>query len=463
MHAHTKPEWHRRLQQPWLLVPLACFAVPSHADTQLANVRYTASSAVIANPERGLYRPINCNTPQGVSTFASFRAAGNTLVHCYFRLDSFLTSPISQSTLDAFQAQMDNMRAGGVKAVLRFTYNLSDNGADPALQQLYGHMDQLAPYLSRNKDVIAVVQAGFIGSWGEHANSQHYGQIQSMTSQNLADRAAIATKQLQITPAERMVQLRFPRNKISFDGSTPVGAADAFNGSAKSRHGLHNDCFLSTPTDWGTYVNTSTEYPYLAADSTYTVMGGETCKLNPPRTDCPTALNELAMFHWSYLNQGYNVDVLNSWRNQGCYTQVQQKLGYRFVLQNGTYSMSAKPGGAFTASFTVKNDGWAAPYNARDVELVFRNNASGTVYRSKLNVDPRKWLAGSTATVSQTVTLPADMAQGNYTVLLNLPDPMASLRNRPEYAIQLANNSVWEANTGFNNLNHTVKVTNDDS
>ena len=26
------------------------------------------------------------------------------------------------------------------------------------------------------------------------------------------------------------------------------------------------------------------------------------------------------------------------------------------------------------------------------------------------------------------------------------------------YAIQLANNNVWEANTGFNNLNHTVSV-----
>jgi hypothetical protein len=43
-------------------------------------------------------------------------------------------------------------------------------------------------------------------------------------------------------------------------------------------------------------------------------------------------------------------------------------------------------------------------------------------------------------------------------VLLNLPDPMASLSSRPEYAIQLANNGTWEAATGFNNLNHTVAV-----
>jgi len=60
--------------------------------------------------------------------------------------------------------------------------------------------------------------------------------------------------------------------------------------------------------------------------------------------------------------------------------------------------------------------------------------------------------------VSQNVALPADMPRGNYAVLLNLPDPMASLRGRPEYSIQLANTNAWEASTGFNSLNHTVGV-----
>jgi hypothetical protein len=447
----------RSTRSYWFVLLVYC-ATGSHAQNEMAQVRYSPSNAVINNPERGLYTPVACNSPQSAATYANIRAQGNTLVHCYFRLDSFLTSPISQSTLDGLQASLDTMRTGGVKAIMHFTYNMSDSGTDPALPQLFGHMDQLAPYLSRNKDVIAAVQSGFIGSWGEAANSIHYGRIQNLSAQNMADRAAIATKQLQTTPVERMVQLRFPRNKISFDGSTPVNANDAFNGSAKSRHGHENDCFLSTSTDWGTYGNTSTEYPYLAADSTYTVVGGETCKVNPPRTDCPTALNELAMFHWSFLNVAYNTDVLNVWRNQGCYTQIQQKLGYRFVLQNGSYSMSAKPGGTFTANFTVKNEGWAAPYNARDVELVFRNNATGALYYSKLSVDPRRWLAGTSVNVSQTVTLPTAMPQGNYTVLLNLPDPMSSLRNRPEYSIQLANSNVWEANSGFNNLNHTVSI-----
>ena len=32
----------------------------------------------------------------------------------------------------------------------------------------------------------------------------------------------------------------------------------------------------------------------------------------------------------------------------------------------------------------------------------------------KLAADPRRWLAGQTATISQTVTLPTNMPKGNY-------------------------------------------------
>ncbi|MFC7518373.1 DUF4832 domain-containing protein, partial [Herbaspirillum sp. GCM10030257] len=79
-------------------------------------------------------------------------------------------------------------------------------------------------------------------------------------------------------------------------------------------------------------------------------------------------------------------------------------------------------------------------------------------HRFKLNADPRKWLPGQSVTVSQTVTLPAGISSGNYEVLLHLADPMASLHDRPEYAIQLANNNVWEANTGFNRLGHILTI-----
>ncbi|WP_162256898.1 DUF4832 domain-containing protein, partial [Noviherbaspirillum sp. Root189] len=80
------------------------------------------------------------------------------------------------------------------------------------------------------------------------------------------------------------------------------------------------------------------------------------------------------------------------------------------------------------------------------------------LYRFALNTDPRQWAPGKATTVSQTVSLPADMPKGNYAAMLNLPDPESTLRSRPEYAIQLANTNVWDASTGFNNLNHTASI-----
>ena len=80
--------------------------------------------------------------------------------------------------------------------------------------------------------------------------------------------------------------------------------------SLLARTGHHNDCFLASSTDYGTYLDKTIEYPYLIIDTRYTAMGGETCNYNPPRSNCPTALEELKMFSWTYLNSEYEPNVL---------------------------------------------------------------------------------------------------------------------------------------------------------
>ena len=185
-------------------------------------------------------------------------------------------------------------------------------------------------------------------------------------------------------------------------------------------------------------------------------MGGETCGANPPRSSCPTAMSEMSLFHWSYLNTDYHPDVINGWNSGGCLPEITRRLGYRFALQTGTYPSTATHGGALPVRLTIRNDGWAAPFNPRGVALVLRNTATSAVYRFPLNANPRLWLAGATATIDQSVTLPAGMPAGTYALLLDLPDPQLS--SRPEYSIRLANENVWEAATGFNNLRHSVTV-----
>jgi hypothetical protein len=422
-------------------------------------VTYTASSATIANPERGFYRHVPCTTPLSLSQLKSIRTtSSSSLMLCVFYLKDFVNAPISQTALNLFQQQMTTVRNAGMKAIVRFAYSDSSSPIDAKPAMVNTHLTQLAPMLASNKDVIAVVQAGIIGSWGEWGNTQNYGDSYNMSAQNMADRKSVVDKLLSVVPAERMVQLRMPLFKTKLYSPSNLTVSEAYTNTAKARLGFHNDCFLSSATDYGTYVNPSVEYPYLAAESNYVPTGGETCAAAPPRSECPAALAEMAKFHWSYLNLDYNVSVLNNWRTKGCFAQVDQKLGYRFVMTSGTYSGTAKPGGTFSVNMSVQNQGWAAPYNSRNVELVFRNTATGALFFVKLAADPRRWMANQTATINQTVTLPSTMPRGSYELLLNLPDPQASLRNRADYSIQMANSNTWEAATGFNKLNHTVGI-----
>ncbi|RDG37758.1 DUF4832 domain-containing protein [Streptomyces corynorhini] len=427
--------------------------------TSAASVTYPQTTENFANPERGLYRHQgDCDKSDfSAATLQGYRVNDSvTLVMCVFYLADFKNSAISRTALDRLQRQFDTVRAAGLKTIVRFAYTDSTDGADATKDRVLAHLDQLAPYLSANSDVIHLVQAGFVGAWGEGYYTKNFGDAGSVTTADWANRKAVVDKTLGVLPSTRMVQLRTPKYKRTMYGTTALPASQAYNGSAAARLGHHNDCFLASPDDYGTYENTAVEYPYLAAETNHLPMGGETCGVNTPRTSCPTALSELKMFHWSYLNTDYEPNVINGWRSGGCLPEITRGLGYRFALQSGTYPTAASRGGTLPVNITVKNDGFAAPFNPRGLELVLRDTATSQVYRLALSGDPRTWLAGTTTTINQSVTLPSTLPAGTYGLLLNLPDP--ALPGNPLYSIRLANTGTWEASTGYNNLLQTVTV-----
>jgi hypothetical protein len=423
-------------------------------------VTYAPTSDVFANPERGFYHHTgDCDkTTFSADTLRDYRVNQHvSLVMCIFYLAEYKNAPIAPAALAKLQQQLDTVRAAGLKVVLRFAYTTSTDGADATKDRVLSHLDQLAPYLKANSDVIYVMQAGFVGAWGEWYYTQNFGDSGVVTAADWANRKAVTDKILSVLPATRMAQLRTPAFKRTMYSANPLPPAQAYGGSAPARLGHHNDCFLASADDYGTYQNPAVEYPYLQADTSYVAMGGETCGANPPRSSCPTAQQELAMFHWSFVNTDYHPDVISGWNAGGCLPDITRRLGYRFALQSGSYPAGAQHGGRLPVSITVRNEGWAAPVNPRGLELVLRNTATSALYRFPLTGDPRRWQPGGTATINQVVTLPANLPAGKYALLLNLPDPL--LRSRPEYSIRLANQGTWEAATGMNNLLRTITVT----
>jgi hypothetical protein len=376
---------------------------------------------------------------------------------CAFYLYNFKNSAIDAATLNTLQTQLNTIRSAGLKVILRFAYTQSTAGDDAPVSRVLSHLDQLAPILQANQDVIYVLQSGFVGAWGEGYYTQNYGNAGVLSATDWANRKAIVDKELSVLPSSRMVQLRTPLYKTHMYGAAAITSSQAFNGSAIARIGHHNDAFLADATDFGTYTNTAVDYPYLAAETKYLPMGGESVYSDPTRAQCPTALSEMAQFHWSYVNMDWHPTTVSLWSSGGCLTTMKQKVGYRFVLTQGTYPNTATSGGALNVQIGIRNDGYAAPFNARTAKLVLRNTSSGAVYSFNLSSDPRLWLAGTTTTINQTITL-TGVPAGSYALFLNLPDANSGLSTRPEYSIQLANTGTWEASTGFNNLLKTITV-----
>ena len=106
-----------------------------------------------------------------------------------------------------------------------------------------------------------------------------------------------------------------------------------------------------------------------------------------------SADTELEALHYSYLNWDYN-PVLDKWRNS-CLTEI-QKAGLPIHTIDGKYQDRARPGDPLSVEINLLNDGYAAPYNPRLVELVLRETTSGDRLYASLPIDPRRWLSNYT-------------------------------------------------------------------
>ena len=435
-----------------------------NAFAQTTNVSYTTTSENFSNPERGMYHHTETHstgyTSLSQSTLTNYRVNEKiTLIVRVFYLENFRNAPISQDYLNKIQADFNAVRNAGIKIIPRFAYSDSDVAGqrDASKAQIISHINQLQPLFQNNADVIASVQAGFIGSWGEWYYTDYFGIAPTAT--DYANRKEVVNALLAALPASRMIHMRTPLLKQKIAGTTTaIASGQAYNGSNNSRLAHHNDCFLASSTDFGTYTNVASEYPYLENETKYLAMGGETCAPNAPRTDCSTALQEMKRFHWSYLNTDYHASVLNGFISNGCMNEIKNNLGYRFELVNGTFTQSANAGATFPLVLKIKNAGWATPYNERKAYLVLRNTGTNQEYSIQLASDPRLWTSQVETTINENVTLPANIVAGSYKLYLSLPDSDANLKPRPEYSVRMANTNTWESTTGYNNLNFTMNV-----
>lgn len=406
-------------------------------------VDYEEASGDVVSPERGLYHAHEVHSgtePISAASVKALRATGHTLWLLEFYLTDFMTSRISDDYLEKIQDCFDAIRDGGVKAIVRFAYRNNNNNAnedkDPEVNQTLVHVEQVAPILKRNEDVLFCLQAGFIGTWGEWYYTSHFS--------SMSDRKKVTDALLSAVPASRQIQLRTPSFKMSMYGlalKDTITAKTAHDGSVVSRLAGHNDCFGADKNDEGTFAD-ETARKYWKAETRYAIMGGETCKVSDYCL-CPQTLQDLEDYHWTYLHDGYNMEVLTRWKSSGCFNEIQSKLGYRLVLKDVHYD-AVQAGQRCKVTIRLENKGYAAPMNPREAWLVWVT-PSGKEERSFLGADARTWQPGYNAVVSY-FTPSTDKG----TLYLELPDPL--IPDNPNYSIALANKNVFDESKGYNKL-----------
>lgn len=438
-------------------------------------VNYTNSDEIFANPERGFQK--YSITDSNYATTANYSNinvnelnawySGTdkiSVIFRYFLLEDFLNTDINTAYLNNIQLDFDRIRTTGLKCIIRFSYsNAQGTSAQQANKaQILSHLNQLAPIINANKDVIISHQAGLIGTWGEwyYTNSSEFGTEGNINATQWLNRKEVVDAMLNATPISIPIQVRYPLLKKTMYGNTPLTPATAYQNTALARIGFFNDAFLNDYGDQGTYeVNSqyqnpvgTTDYVYLSNETNYLPMSGETNGLNPPRTDGSNAILELDDTNWSMLNRDYFEQNITNWTNSNHIDDIKRKLGYRLVLNNSIFDLQ---GTNLSVQINLTNEGYARIFKERMVYLVLKNNSTLQKTNFLINTDCRTWT--NTINISAIVDL-SSLPMGDYSSFLYMPDSEATLASNPKYAIRLANDGVWEATEGMNNLLQTVSL-----
>ena len=430
-------------------------------DKNISTIKFKENSSInIGNPDRGFYSAdYELNKDKNYNMFKGAKEDGYNLVYAPLNLKDYNeTSTLPNRLIDTIKKNLNDANSSGVKLIFRIKYRDSiKHSSDPKRSIVMAHLKQLKPILQKYKNIISVVQAGNIGAWGEwHSFTGDYAD--SNTSYK-ANRREIIEKLVDIFP-DKYIQIRTPMHKEQLFG-TSVDYGDegtegeitpqiAYSNDIRAKIGYHNDCVLANKTDMGTYPSNDIDFwkNYVINDSKYAPIGGETCGIgdgdDASLSSCPNALKEFKRLRYSYLNDVYHPDVLKKWKDQGCYQEIKENLGYRLVAKELTIE---KKSNSLSLLLSIENRGYASPYIKSNVNFILKNDKQAYTFHQ--DIDMRKFYPKETKKIKDNLSLDG-IPSGNYCLYLQIGEGYS--------AIRLSNSNLWEEKSKTNKLTCSIKI-----
>lgn len=366
-----------------------------------------------------------------------------------FNLRQYRDGSLSKTALANIENVLTAFENTDMKLIIRFLYDWDGHGkkSEPEdLDTVLTHMEQVGPVITRHEKQIYTMQGIFVGSWAEMHHSNHLS-VKSMTT--------LLEKLAQVTPSSLFLAVRTPaqyRTVLQQIQTYPeyyekegVPAAELI-----SRLGLFNDSILASKSDNGTY-GTQTKEDTTSIRDAYTreeeldfqntlclrvPNGGETVNVNF-YNELDNAITDLGTMHISYLNQTYDLQVIDRWKhssysgdhslyqNLSGYDYITDHLGYRFVLRSA--ELLDTSGKNANGIITIENTGFANAMFPKSLSLNLTNTATGEttslISSGKSDTpDIRNWNAGTKTELSFSL-LPYDYEEGTYTLWMRITDP----------------------------------------
>ncbi|AJE80601.1 hypothetical protein SLNWT_0225 [Streptomyces albus] len=396
---------------------------------------------------------------------------GARLVQLYFYLWEFATGEIPADALAHVEKVFAGLRRKGYAAVLRFVYD--DGVREPrryTVRDIQRHIGQLGPLVERNRDVVAVWQAGFLGAWGEWHGShyRHETYPEAVT--------AIMTSLVAALPAGMHTQVRYAEKHQLIR-----------NPAILDRVGFHNDYltlgqgefdyYVPGDPHWRTYLEvtadrmTDGEMPWDKGQSEdpyawSTVIPG----LDTARRLQTLRFDSLSLVHnatvtipaWRAtplseaearrallpVSDGYFRDRRGAAVPRTQFEYLRDHLGYRVEVREVRWAPAGR--GRIRAEVDLVNRGFAPPKHPRPVRLVLLGADGEVLAEADTGADWRQWLPQGraestedhgeprTCTVRAVLALPR-RARGGCRLGLALPDPHTA---GAAHAVRCANATV---------------------